>query len=84
MFGSDPHWRTRGLRSNSANPGFMWGEQFVKPDGMLQLTFPVWNYPSSWVVTAMAMSRKHGLAILEKPVHVSTAYETMVFSQIMR
>ncbi|XP_067945401.1 CD109 antigen-like [Watersipora subatra] len=68
IFHDDVYWRTRKIRSNSANPGFMWGEQYVKPDGMLQLQFPVWNYPSSWVVTAIAMSRKYGLAILKEPV----------------
>ncbi|XP_067945402.1 CD109 antigen-like [Watersipora subatra] len=65
---NDKHWSSKNIRIRYPSSGFMWSEQFTKPDGRNDLSFPIVNFETDWVITALAMNSENGLVLLEEPV----------------
>ena len=82
MLNNNKYWRTKPIRSFFTNPGFMWFDGFTKPDGRLDISFPIVNYETSWMVTGMSMSGENGLTILDQPVLVSSDFYSSNFTPI--
>ncbi|KAL3859107.1 hypothetical protein ACJMK2_009340 [Sinanodonta woodiana] len=45
-----------------------WQEQFVKPDGQVQIRLNVSKYPLSWVINGLSISRDNGLGLMQRPI----------------
>lgn len=70
LYDDDSLWRTKHIGAFYKDGSFMWQDQFTKPDGRIDIRVNVPTFPSTWVVSAFAMSRENGLAILPVPARV--------------
>lgn len=59
-----PLWRYRHIGNFYLDGSFMWNDQFVKPDGAVQIRVAIPKFPTSWVVSGFAMNKDSGLAIM--------------------
>lgn len=71
LYNDDSLWRTKHIGAFFQDGGFMWTDQFTKPDGRVDIRVKVPTFPTTWVVSGFAMSRENGLAVLPVPARVS-------------
>lgn len=62
-----PHLRLWPYWERELQLDFMWHQQFTYPDGRVQFRTTVPNVIASWVITAVAVSRKTGFGVIEVP-----------------
>lgn len=74
LYDNDRLWRTKHIGLYYQDGAFMWQDQFTKPNGRIDIRVNIPTFPTTWVVSAFAMSREHGLAILPVPARVCTMH----------
>ena len=70
LYNDDALWRTKHIGSFYMDGGFLWQDQFTKPDGRIDFKVPTPTITTTWVVSGISMSAEKGLAILPVPARV--------------